>query len=166
MAEFTIGLLLAEVREIGIACHALKSGKEFKANRRLYPDSNITLGPGLTGNTLGIVGLGRIGKRVALKARALGMEIICYDPYISKEVADEVCAKLVDFNTLLTKADFVTLHARLTPETRHMIGEEQLALMKRDAYLINTARGEMVDEKALYKALKERKELLGQHWMW
>jgi len=156
VADFTIGLMIAEMRQIARSYHLLKTGKEVRANPRLYPDAEL-IGWELGGKILGIVGLGRIGKRVALRAKAFGMKIICYDPYISKEEADEVGAELVDLETLISKSDFVTLHVRLTPETRHMIGEKQLALMKRTAYLINTSRGGVVDEKALYRALKEKR---------
>ncbi len=155
-ADFTIALMLAEVRQIARSCYHLKSGKEFKVNPRLFPDATI-IGWELAGKTLGIVGLGRIGKKVALRAKSFGMEILCYDPYVSREEAEKVGAELVDLNALLTRADVITLHVRLTPETRRMIGKEQLALMKKSCYLVNTSRGGVVDENALYHALKDKK---------
>jgi D-3-phosphoglycerate dehydrogenase len=112
----------------------------------------------LEGKVLGLVGLGRIGKAVANRAKGFGMKVVAYDPYIDKKVAEELGIELIDLDTLLKESDFVSIHAPLLPETRGIISEKQLKLMKRTAYLINVARGPLVDEKALYKALKE-------HWI-
>ena len=110
----------------------------------------------LRGKTIGIVGFGRIGQAVAKKAAAFGMTVIAHDPVISETTAKEHGAQLVDLQELLTLSDFVTLHAPLIPSTHHMIGESELNLMKKEAFLINAARGPLIDENALYKALKNR----------
>jgi len=108
----------------------------------------------LRGKTIGIVGFGRIGQAVAKKAAAFGITVIAHDPIISGTTAKEHGAQLVDLQELLTLSDFVTLHAPLIPSTHHMIGESELNLMKKEAFLINAARGPLIDENALYKALK------------
>jgi D-3-phosphoglycerate dehydrogenase len=105
------------------------------------------------GKTLGLFGLGRIARAVAQKASGFGFKIIAYDPYISK-VNGEI--KLVKFPQLLSDSDFISIHTPLTDKTRHSFGESELKTMKKTAYLINTARGPIVDEKALYQALKNR----------
>jgi len=106
---------------------------------------------------LGIVGMGRIGKEMAKRAIAFGMEVIVADPFVTQEVADKLGVTLVSLEDLLKRADFVTIHAPLTPETKNLISAAQLAMMKPKAFLINCARGEIVDEEALYQALKEKK---------
>ncbi len=111
--------------------------------------------PRLQGLTLGIIGFGRIGKTVAPKALAFGLRVLVYDPYIdAKEITSRGCVPAT-FETLLKESNFVTLHVPLTPETNGMINEKALRMMKADAWLINTARGPVVDTKALYKVMKE-----------
>ena len=105
------------------------------------------------GKTLGLFGLGRIGSMVAQKTSGFGFKIIAYDPYVSKVDGG---IKLVEFSQLLSDSDFVSIHVPLTTETRHFFGENELKKMKKTAYLINTSRGSVVDEKALYQALKNR----------
>ena len=105
------------------------------------------------GKTLGFFGLGRIARKVAQKASGFGFKIIAYDPYVSK-VNREI--KLVKFSQLLSDSDFISIHTPLTDETRHSFGENELKAMKKTAYLINTSRGSIVDEKALYQALREK----------
>ncbi|HAJ32702.1 MAG TPA: hydroxyacid dehydrogenase [Candidatus Atribacteria bacterium] len=105
------------------------------------------------GKNLGLFGLGRIARMVAQKASRFGFKIIAYDPYISKVDED---IKLVEFSKLLSDSDFVSLHAPLTQETRHSFGESELKAMKKTAYLINTSRGPLLNEKALYQALREK----------
>ncbi len=105
------------------------------------------------GKTLGLFGLGKIARAVAQKASGFGFKIIAYDPYISK-VNGEI--KLVKFLQLLSDSDFISIHAPLTDKTRHSFGESELKTMKKTAYLINTARGPIIDERNLYVALKER----------
>jgi len=109
----------------------------------------------LNQQTLGIVGVGRIGTRVAQKARAFGIRVLGYDPYLSSQEIQERGAEKVDFDRLLQEADFVSLNAPLTPETKNLFGLEEFRKMKPTAYLINTARGGIIDEKALYQALVE-----------
>jgi len=109
----------------------------------------------LKGRTLGIVGLGRIGKAVCWKARAFGMQVVAYDPYIGDDVFAAAGARPASLDDLLRESDFVTLHTPLIPETRGLIGEPQLRLMKPTAFLINCARGPLIDEEALLKALRE-----------
>ena len=110
----------------------------------------------LKGKTIGIVGFGRIGQAVAKKASAFGMNVLASDPMISETTATEHGAQLVSLNELLTQSDFVTLHAPLISSTHHMIGKTELELMKKESFLINAARGPLIDEKALYDALKNK----------
>ena len=109
----------------------------------------------LRGKTIGIVGFGRIGQAVAVKARAFGLNVLAADPVVSAEIVESHGGSLVDLATLLGESDFVTLHAPLTDETRNLIGRNELAAMKRDAFLINAARGPLIDETALCDALSE-----------
>ena len=108
----------------------------------------------LRGKTIGIVGFGRIGQAVAVKARAFGLNILAADPVVDSETVESFGGSLVDLTTLLGESDFVTLHAPLTEETRNLIGRNELAAMKRDAFLINAARGPLIDEIALHDALR------------
>jgi len=110
----------------------------------------------MRGQTFGLVGFGNIPREVARKVKVFGFNVIAYDPYVKPEVAEEMGVKLEDLETLFKESDFISLHAPLTPETKHMVNEETLKMMKPTAFLINTARGPLVDEKALYKALKEK----------
>jgi D-3-phosphoglycerate dehydrogenase len=112
--------------------------------------------PAIYGQTLGIVGLGEIGRSLAGKAQALGMEVIAYDPYV-KEGGEPLPARLVALEDLLRQSDYVSLNLPLTQETFHLIGERELALMKLTSVLINTARGGVVDEAALVAALRQRR---------
>jgi D-3-phosphoglycerate dehydrogenase / 2-oxoglutarate reductase len=107
----------------------------------------------LRGQTCGLVGCGRIGSLLAGKVSALGMSMIIRDPYLSEQRAREMGAQLVTFDELLSRADFISLHAPLTPETRHHFGGTAFGKMKRTAFIINTARGGLVDEAALLAAL-------------
>ena len=110
----------------------------------------------LKGKTIGIVGFGRIGQAVAKKASAFEMNVLASDPMISETTATEHGAQLVSLNELLTQSDFVTLHAPLISSTHHMIGKTELELMKKESFLINAARGPLIDEEALYDALKNK----------
>ena len=107
----------------------------------------------LRGKKLGIVGFGRIGRAVCAKALAFGFDVLEFDPFVSAEQAAEAGARSVDLETLLREADFVTLHSPLTPDTENLIGTAELALMKEHSFLINCARGPLIDEDALYEAL-------------
>jgi D-3-phosphoglycerate dehydrogenase / 2-oxoglutarate reductase len=107
----------------------------------------------LSCQTLGVVALGNIGREVARKAGALGMKVLGYDPYVKPEVAQALGVELVGLEDLLRRSDYVSLHCPLIEETRHLIGAAQLGLMQPTAYLINMARGAVVDQPALYQAL-------------
>jgi len=108
----------------------------------------------LRGKTLGLVGFGRVGSEVARRARALELRVLAYDPYISETVAEEAGVELVPLDELVSRSDFVSLHAALSPATENLINAGSIAKMKRGARLINTARGELVDEAALAEALR------------
>jgi D-3-phosphoglycerate dehydrogenase len=114
----------------------------------------------IKGKTVGIIGLGRVGRQVAKRLKGFDVDLLACDPYIPVDVFKVYNAKRVDHDTLFEQSDIVTVHVPLNDETRHMIGTEQLKKMKKKAILINAARGGIVDEKALYKALKE-KEISG-----
>lgn len=145
VAEHTMGLLLSLARRLPRADLSLKEGKWEKKK---------LMGTGLKGKTLGIVGFGRIGREVATRAQAFDMKILVNQKRKTPEALLEN-VESVDLTVLLQKADFVTLHVPLKPETENMIGADQLALMKPTAYLINTARGGVIDEAALLAALDE-----------
>jgi D-3-phosphoglycerate dehydrogenase / 2-oxoglutarate reductase len=113
--------------------------------------------PRLAGKTLGLVGLGRIGKAIVPRAQGLGLKVIAYDPFPNEEFAAANNVWLCSFDELLAEADIVSLHLPATAETRDLINEKSLAKMKKTALLINTARGTLVDEDALFKALKSGK---------
>ena len=120
----------------------------------------LLLGVQVKGKTLGIIGLGRIGSGVAERAKCMGLNIIYYDVKRNKKFERTFKAKRVPLNSLLKKADFITLHVPLLPSTKHLIGSKELKLMKKTAYIINTSRGLVVDEKALTKAL-QKKQIAG-----
>ena len=107
----------------------------------------------LRGKTIGIVGFGRIGQAVASKARAFGMNILAADPFVDSSTVESFGGSLVELDQLLGESDFVSLHTPLSDDTRNMIGRDELAAMKREAFLINAARGPLIDEEALYAAL-------------
>lgn len=148
VALHAISLMLAVHRRLLIYDAALRQGQWLSGPRVVPPI------PRLKGTTLGIVGLGRIGRAVAAHAESLGMHRLTYDPYVSRSSAMEVGAVLVDYGTLLRQADFVTFHTPLTAETRHLLGEREIQQMKPGAVVINTSRGAVVDTTALAKALQ------------
>jgi len=163
------GICVANMPDYGtpeVALHAITL--LLMVHRRIPQyDGNVrsgrwTLGPEvvppihrLHGRTLGIVGLGRIGKVVASYAAPFGLRVLAYDPYITRSAAIDAGAVLVDYPTLLRQSDFVTLHTPLNAETRHLLGDPELRLMKPDAVVVNTSRGACVDTLALAKALRE-----------
>ena len=153
VADYAIGMILAESRSIARAHADLKRGVWRGIDLMNYDNAGFEL----AGKTLGIVGIGNIGLKVAERAKAFGMEILAYDPYVAKEKIEAAGLKSVDLATLFSQSDFVTIHARATPETKGMIDKKVLSLMKETSYLINTARGDLVDEEALYEILKTRK---------
>ena len=151
VALHTISLLLALHRRLLSYDAALRQGRWLKGPEVVPPI------PRIKGLTLGIVGLGRIGRAVAAHAESLGMHRLTYDPYVSRTSAMEVGAVLVDYATLLRQSDFVTLHAPLSAETRHLLGQREIDQMKPGAVVINTSRGAVVDTLALARALQERR---------
>ena len=147
VAELVIGLMLSMAREIPRADREIRNGNWIKKE---------LMGTELKGKYLGIVGLGNIGKRLGRLARALNMNIIGYDvTEIDDEFAKEVGLMKADLDTLLSSADYVSFHVPLLDSTRHMINAEKLKLMKKTARIINTARGGVIDENALYESLND-----------
>jgi len=146
VAELVLGFMLSLARQIPEADASIKRGEWIK--RRL-------MGFELSGKTLGVIGFGRIGYLVAKKAKILGMRVLTYDVVIEKLMGyvEEAGAEAVPMEELLASSDFVTVHVPLIPQTRHMIGRAEIGMMKRGAYLINAARGGVVDEEALREAL-------------
>jgi D-3-phosphoglycerate dehydrogenase len=133
-------------------------------NRRLFPQTaHVAAGkwagaPGgmparLSLQNMGVLGLGRIGREVARKAQGIGLKVLAYDPYLTADQAQALGVELVGLEDLLRRSDYLSIHCPLTKETRHLIGAAQLALMKPSAFLINMARGPVVDQPALYQAL-------------
>ncbi len=147
-AEQTMALMLALNRHIPQAYISLQEG-EWK--RSSY------VGSELFNKTLGIIGFGRIGRLVAERALAFGLEILAYDPFVSEEVARDLGVTLVDLEDLLPEADIITLHTTLLPETENVINAETIGLMKDGVMLINVARGKLIDENALAEGLKNGK---------
>src|SRR5437899_6571668 len=145
VAEHACALMLALARSVPAADRAMKEGRWDK--RRF-------LGTELRGKILGIVGLGRIGQEVAQRARAFGMRVVAYDPFISKELAASLGAELMSLDDLCATADYVTLHLPATPETRHVFNDERFARCKPGMRIINTARGELIDGAALKRAIE------------
>jgi len=153
VAEMTWCLLLCLARRIVEADTFIRSGLFRKSGSRAL------IGIEVKGKTLGIVGAGKIGTAVAKRSLGFGMNILYYDVIRNEEV-EKIGARKVKLKYLLANSDFVTLHVSLTDETLHLIGKEELAFMKETAYLINTSRGQVVDERALVKAL-EKKQIAG-----
>lgn len=149
VSELAVGMILTTLRKIPKANKDVKNGTWEKT---AYPGNEIK------GKTIGICSLGKIGFRVAEILLAFGAkEILTYDPYLKQEIADKIGAKILPLEEVLKQADIVTIHTPLTPETKHMIGKDQIALMKDGSYLFNLGRGGIVEETALYEALKSGK---------
>ena len=147
--EHTMAMMLAAVRKLPFAHASLVSHKW---------DRKSFMGIQLYKKTLGIVGLGRIGSEVAKRARGFDMRILTYDPYIKREKAEKLGVELLDkFYDLLKQSDIITFHVPLTEETTGMVGSDQIELMKPGVVLVNCARGGVIDEKALAKALRENR---------
>ncbi len=143
--EYTFALMLALCRQV-IAAHAdLKAGAWTR---------DAHLGIELYGKTLGLVGLGRVGRRVAERAAVFGMEVLAYDPYVAETQVSDLRVKLVGLDEVLARSDVISLHCAVTPETYHILDAEALAEVKRGAWIVNVAHGSMIDEAALAQALK------------
>jgi D-3-phosphoglycerate dehydrogenase len=149
VAELVLGLMLSLARDIPRADREIRNGKWLKKE---------LMGTELSGKYLGIVGLGNIGKKLAKHARALNMNIIGYDVIpIPEDFSREVGLIKADLDTLISSADYISFHVPFTESTHHLVNSQLLAKMKKNACLINTSRGEIIDENALYDALKEGK---------
>jgi len=146
--EQAFALLLAVARNTSFA-HASLKNKQWERSK--------FKGTELYSKVLGIVGFGRIGKEVVKRAIAFGMEVLVYDPFISREMAERTGVKLAELKELLKKSDFITVHTPLNEETKGLISHEEFSLMKPKAVIVNCARGGIIDEDALYEALKEKK---------
>jgi len=150
-ADFAFALLMAAARRVAEADRYVRSGK-WRTPWGLM----MMLGQDVWGKTIGIIGMGRIGLALAKRAKGMQMNILYHDVVRSEQAEKEMGAEYVDLETLLKESDFVSIHVPLLPSTHHLINEERLKMMKKTACLINTSRGPVVDEKALYKALKEK----------
>ena len=153
-ADLTFGLVLAVARRI------VEGDRITREGRFSGWELDFLLGTDVHGKTLGTVGFGRIGQAVARRARGFGMEVLYFNRSRKPEAERELGAKFVPFEELLQRSDFITIHLPLTPETRHLFSAREFKLMKPTAFLINVARGPIVDEEALVQALKA-KELAG-----
>ena len=149
VSTHAIALVLAQARNLFAHREAARAG-----DWRYLADTPLRR---FAGQTLGVLGLGRIGRASARKGRGLGLEVVACDPYVGDEVFAEVGARRVDFPTLLAESDYLTLHVPLTEETRHLIDVAALARMKPSAYLVNTSRGEVVDIPALLEAVRRNR---------
>jgi len=149
-ADIHFGLMLAVARRMVEGDKMVRSGK-FPGSQ-----SNHLGGVAVFGKTLGLVGAGRIGQATARRARGFGMKILYWGPRRKHDAERELGMEYVTLDRLFAEADFVSLHPALNPETRHMISDKQFALMKPTAFIINTARGAVIDEKALVRALKKK----------
>jgi D-3-phosphoglycerate dehydrogenase len=145
VAEQTLGFMVGLARRIPEADASIKAGK--------WEKKKLT-GTELRGKTLGLIGLGRVGSEVARLARALEMQVLAYDPYVNSRLATQQGVKLVGLKEVLAESDYLSLHSSLTPETNHLINAERLAATRRGVRIINCARGELIDEKALFEAIE------------
>ncbi len=146
--EHTMSMLMALARNIPQAHQSVKKGE--------WSRGKFT-GTELHGKVLGVIGLGRIGRQVVIRASSFGMECIGHDPFIPKENLSQFGISMVSLEELLKRSDFITVHVPLTEQTRNMIGAKEFALMKIGSYVLNCARGGIIDEKALYNAIKSGK---------
>ncbi|MBI4909134.1 MAG: phosphoglycerate dehydrogenase [Acidobacteria bacterium] len=148
VAEHTLAMMLGMARSVPQASASTKAGKWEKKK---------FLGNELRGKTLGVIGLGSIGREVVKRAQAFEMRIVSYDPYVSSQAAADMNVELVDLDKALAESDYISLHVALTPETRKMIGRDAIAKMKQGVRIVNCARGELVDEAALAEAMASGK---------
>lgn len=146
-AEHTFAMMISLLRKIPQANESMKNG---------YWERKSFQGAELYGKTLGIIGFGRIGGELAQRAKAFQMNVLVYDPYLTKERADKHRVTSVSFDTILKDSDIITVHTPLTKETKGLINKETLALTKRGVYIINCARGGIIDESALVEAIESK----------
>lgn len=147
-AEHTIAMLFSLVRKIPQATASMKAGKW---ERKKF------IGVELYNKTIGIIGLGRIGTEVAKRTQSMGMNVLAYDPFLSDERAEQLGVMKTDLDRILKESDFITIHAPLTSETKYMINKDTIAKMKNGVYIINCARGGIINEKDLYEAIQSGK---------
>ncbi len=147
-AEHTMALMLSVCRHIPQSNFSLRSGKWERKSFQ---------GTELAGKTLGLIGLGKIGKEVAVRSKAFGMKVITYDPLLSKESANEIGVELVTLETIFSESDIISVHTPLNDKTKHLVGKETLAKCKKGIKIINCARGGIIDEVELVKAINEGK---------
>ena len=153
VAEFTVGLMLAQSRSITRSHMSLMIEKRWRGDLYTYD----IVGKELGSSVVGLVGLGAIGAKVARIVQSFGANVLAYDPYIPVEKIQQLGAEPADLHSLLRQSDFISLHTRFTKETTGMIGPREIGLMKHTAFLINTARGELIQHDALYQALMEHR---------
>ncbi len=153
VADHAMGLLLALARNIMIADRSMRGGNW---GSWASPPGSL-LGLDLKGKTLGLVGIGRIGKAVAERAQAFGMKVVASDPYVSQEIANQMRVHLESFDEVIATSDFISLHSPLTEETRGLINTSTISKMKHGVFIINTARGPLIEHKDLVNALRERR---------
>jgi len=151
VAEFVIGAIIAYIRNISKADTLLKNGL-WKYDFYYYEYAGFEL----KGKTLGIIGFGQVGREVAKRAKAFDMNILVYDPYVQSSFIESFGAKSTTLEHLLRESDILSVHCVLTEETHHLISEKELRMMKPHAIIVNTARGGIIDEKALILALKNK----------
>ena len=151
VANHALALLLVCTKKIIQFNNLVKQGRWVDARAAVAPMGSIY------GETLGLVGCGNIGRTVARKAQCFNLRILGYDPYVDRTLAREAGINLVDLPLLLRESDYVSLHPLLNQETRHMVGEKEFNQMKKSSFLINTARGPVVDEKDLIRALQDKR---------
>jgi D-3-phosphoglycerate dehydrogenase len=153
VADLTIALMIMLSRNLVRAINHVKTTKIVGADN--FEGSQF-FGHELGGRTLGLIGYGKVGSKVAKRALAFGMDILVYDPYVDRSLIEAPRISVTDFDTLIKNSDYISLHARESKENENLIGEKQFKMMKKEAYFINTARASMVDEEALYHALKSK----------
>ncbi|MCK5608898.1 phosphoglycerate dehydrogenase [Candidatus Pacearchaeota archaeon] len=149
VADLAMGLIITTVRKIRIGDIAMRAGK--------WTDRDTYLAPDVNNMTLGLLGFGNVARAVAKRANAFDMKIVAYDPYIDKSFAQKLNVNMVTFDELLVNADVISIHAPLTSETKHIINTKTISKMKDNSYIVNTARGDLIDESALTEALKKGK---------
>ena len=150
VSNHAIALLLACAKKLVLQNNLTKQGRWIDAKRSLPPMGSVY------GEKLGLVGCGAIGRMTAKKAQCFGLKVLGYDPYLDESLAKEYDITLISLPELLKEADYISVHTPLSEETWHLIGEKELKQMKPNAYLINTSRGNVIDELALIKALQEK----------
>jgi len=148
VAEYTVGLIINLIRHISVGELNLKTEK-WQGNLYNYETAGIEL----AGRTVGLIGLGQVGKRVAKILKSFEMKILVYDPFVDKSIIKELGADSVELPELLKQSQVVSIHARLTPETRGILGANEFSLMQKGTFIINTARSPLLDYKALYDVL-------------